>query len=71
VIHISTRNPRYAFTGLEFLNWRNPHSGCVRYVGNGFYILKRTRTRWRLVYEGSDPPPCSLRVPRDLTSCLR
>jgi len=43
---------------------------CLRYAANGYWILRKT-LRWRIVFNGSDPPPCSLRVPHDLTPCLR
>lgn len=41
---------------------------CVKYASNGYWILRKT-TRWRIVFEGSAPPRCSLRVPRDLVGC--
>lgn len=50
------------------LNATTPGSRCVRYAANGFSILKKAR-RWRVIYEGSDLPSCSLRVPRDLIRC--
>ena len=43
---------------------------CRAYWGNGFWLLQRRSTEWRRIYAGSDPPPCSLRVPRDLIRCL-
>ena len=42
---------------------------CVRYAANGSYLLKRSGTRWAVVYTGSEPPPCPRHFPRDLTSC--
>jgi hypothetical protein len=41
---------------------------CVKYGSNGYWILRKT-TRWKIVFEGSVSPPCSLRVPRDLAGC--
>ena len=66
VVRVSN-NGRYARIKPAFL--RTPR--CARYASDGAYILRRGLTRWRIVFEGSDPPPCALRVPRDLTPCLR
>ena len=41
---------------------------CLRYAGDGFFILKKTGG-WKVVYVGSDAPACSLRIPRDLLRC--
>jgi hypothetical protein len=41
----------------------------VKYASNGFFILKKQRARWRIMYQGSDPPTCKLHVPRDLSRC--
>ena len=65
-----SKNPRYALADPAPLNWRKPGSRCLRYASNGFYVLRKT-TRWKIIYEGSDPPPCSMRIPRDLVRCLR
>jgi hypothetical protein len=43
---------------------------CIRYAGNGYWILRK-RPRWRIVFAGSEPPPCSLGVPRDLIRCVK
>jgi len=69
-IRVSTRDTRYASVGGLFMNWEKPGSRCLRYTFNGGWILKRA-DRWRIVYEGSDPPPCSLKIPRDLGPCLK
>jgi hypothetical protein len=69
-ITVSTRNSRYALVVPQVINRRGKQSPCLKYAGNGFCIVKKTRI-WRIIYEGSDPPPCSLRVPRDITACLR
>ena len=61
-------NPRYARVGLGFLNATRPP--CSKYTSNGFWILKKL-TKWRIIYNGSTQPSCSLRIPRDLTPCLR
>jgi hypothetical protein len=54
-----------------WLRWRQPdHCGAVS-SSNGQWFLKRTARGWRVVYVGSDPPPCRLRIPRDLTTCIR
>src|SRR5207244_6269651 len=50
-------------------------AGCRRYVTAGFYLVERYWARgtttskfsdgtWEVIYHGSDPPPCSLGVPR-------
>ncbi|MFL5953720.1 MAG: hypothetical protein ACJ76I_06405 [Gaiellaceae bacterium] len=41
---------------------------CLKYAGNGYWIFRKV-TRWKVVFAGSVPPPCSLRVPRDLARC--
>jgi hypothetical protein len=69
-INVSTRNSRYALVDVQVINWRNKKTGCSKYLHDGFYIVKKTKG-WRSIYEGSEPPPCSLRVPRDLTPCLK
>jgi hypothetical protein len=64
-ISVST-NPRYAKVTPVFLNAeRQP---CLKYAADGYWIMKRT-TGWKTVFNGSDFPACSLRVPRDLTRC--
>jgi hypothetical protein len=58
-----SNNGRYAEVDPIFLNaTRRP---CVRYAANGRWILKKA-ARWRIVFDGSDAPPCSLHVPKDL-----
>ena len=44
---------------------------CIRYASDGFFLLRRTATGWKTIYNGSDEPPCSLGVPRDLIACAR
>jgi hypothetical protein len=64
-------NGRYAEAGLDYLNARRPP--CAKYVSNGNWFLKK-ETRWTIIFNGSDPPPCSLGVPRELPTawpCLR
>jgi hypothetical protein len=46
---------------------------CLAYASNGSYFLKNT-SRWRVIFNGSEPPACALAVPRDLVapmSCRR
>jgi hypothetical protein len=69
-IEVSTRNSRYALVDVQVINRRNARTGCSKYLHDGFYIVKKTEG-WRVIYEGSEPPPCSLRVPGDLTTCRR
>lgn len=58
----------YAIVRPAYLNATASGSRCARYATNGFYVLRKS-TSWKIVYQGSDPPPCSLRVPRDLIGC--
>lgn len=44
---------------------------CVRYASDGFFLVRRIAKRWTTIYDGSDEPPCSLGVPRDLIACAR
>jgi hypothetical protein len=69
-ITVSTRTSHYALVDVQVINWRTKRTGCSKYLHDGFYIVRKTKG-WRVVYEGSDPPPCTLRVPRDLTPCLK
>jgi hypothetical protein len=60
---IVSNNGKFAQADPIFLNAdRQP---CLRYASNGVWILKKTKT-WKIVFNGSDAPPCSLRIPRDL-----
>lgn len=58
-------------TGIIYANWRlREKRGCS--IGDGYGVLRRptrTSTRWRVVYQGSDVPPCRLitaRMAREL-----
>ena len=66
-----SNNSRYAMVVFDVLNWRAAGSRCARYLHNGFTILRKARGKWTRVYVGSDGPPCSLKVPRDLVACRR
>jgi len=68
VTRVSALRPR---TGVVYGNIDlRSERGCV--LGNGYLILRRlTRasTAWRVVFQGSDPPPCRLitaRMAREL-----
>ena len=68
-LDISVSNDgRFAIVGPEFLNASRPP--CVKYAANGFWLLKKTASRWKIVFTGSEGPPCSLGVPRDLAGCM-
>lgn len=56
----------YAKVAPVFLNATK--APCVKYASNGFFILKK-QARWRIIYEGSELPSCTLHVPRDLSRC--
>jgi len=40
-----------------------------RWMRIGYWLLKKT-TYWKIIFNGSQQPPCSLGVPRDLTTCF-
>jgi hypothetical protein len=65
-----SKNGRYATAGYGVVYpMRRP---CVKYVSNGSWFLKKKRTKWRIIFNGSDPPPCSLGIPRELAAvCFR
>lgn len=69
-LRVSSRNPRYASVGGTLLNWEKAGSRCIRFGSNWGYILKKGR-RWKIIYEGTELPSCSLKIPRDLTECLK
>jgi hypothetical protein len=61
-----SRNGRYAKVEPAFLNaMRMP---CVQYASNGYMLLRKS-PRWKIIFNGSQEPPCSLGVPRDLAKC--
>ncbi|HTI34722.1 MAG TPA: hypothetical protein VL422_13670 [Miltoncostaea sp.] len=68
VTRVSRYRPR---TGIVYgnIDLRSAR-GCV--LGNGYLILRRPSLRgqaWRVVFQGSDPPPCRLitaRMAREL-----
>jgi len=61
-------NGRFAMAAPTYLNATT--KPCSHYAANGEWILKRS-TRWRVVFNGSDAPPCSLGIPHDLVrGCL-
>jgi hypothetical protein len=64
-----SNNGRWATVTSVF----TPTEQCERWAGDGYSLLRRLPGgSWRIVFEGSDPPPCSLRVRRDLIrTCLR
>jgi hypothetical protein len=70
-IRVSTRDSRYASVDGLPLNWEKPGSRCLRYANNAGLLILKKAPRWKIVFEGSDPPRCSLRVPRDLSPCLK
>ena len=59
VTRVSKFRPR---TGVVYMNIDlRSARGCV--LGNGYLILRRpsrTSQAWRVVFQGSDPPPCRL-----------
>lgn len=64
-----SNNGKYAIAAPMYLN--ADRAPCARYASNGQWILRKT-TRWKIVFNGSDPPKCSLGVPKDLvTGCLQ
>jgi hypothetical protein len=63
---IVSNNNKYAIAAPVYLNARHPP--CLRYASNGYWILKKVTT-WKIIWNRSDQPNCSLVVPRDLTPC--
>lgn len=59
VTRVSKHRPR---TGVVYMNIDlRAARGCV--LGNGYLILRRPSRhgqRWRVVFQGSEPPPCRL-----------
>jgi hypothetical protein len=61
---------RFAKVTPVYLNAQK--TPCVKYAANGWWILKKTGGSWKIVFNGSDMPPCSLGVPKDVASaCLK
>ena len=61
-----SNNGRFAQTAPVFLNAL--HEPCLKYASNGFWILKKVGARWKIVFNGSDAPPCSLGIPEDIAN---
>jgi hypothetical protein len=53
----------YAVVSPGFLSAQ--HLPCLRYASNGYWLLRKLGT-WKIVFNGSEQPPCALHVPRDL-----
>jgi len=64
-----SRDGRYAWVGGTYPRGERRGGRCSVYGRNGLTILRKRGGRWRIVYVGSVPPPCVLRIPRDLTPC--
>jgi hypothetical protein len=64
-----SNNGRWAKVTPVFLDPKTQQ--CARYVANSYYILRKTRTGWKVVFVGAGSPPCSLGVPVDLSQCRR
>jgi hypothetical protein len=62
-------NGGYAKVAPGFLNAL--HAPCAKYASNGWWILKKTGPRWKIVFNGSESPPCALRIPKDLANACR
>ena len=62
-----SRNGRFAMVVSDVLRATRPP--CLKYAGNGFYILKR-ESRWRIIFTGSVGPPCALGVPKEILGRL-
>ena len=66
-------NGRWAKASMDYLIPSPPPNNdpCVRYASNGAWLLERTNTTWKVVYEASELPGCSLGAPRDLIACAK
>lgn len=61
-----SNNGKYAEVDPTFLLRRV----CIKYASNGFLILHKVKA-WRIVFSGSEAPPCKLHIPRDLVkTCM-
>ena len=67
-VRVSTRDSRYADVGGAYLNWEKPGSRCLRYTSNWHLFFKKAKT-WKIIFNGTVEPSCTLRIPRDLTLC--
>jgi hypothetical protein len=68
-VHIDvavSRDGLFAEVGARF----GSAKACTRWTFNGFELFRRTPPSWTLIYVGSDPPPCSFGVARDLVACI-
>jgi hypothetical protein len=63
-----SNNGGYAKVGPEFVFATHPP--CVKYASNGYWVLKKSGATWKIIFNGSSGPACSLRVPRDLVGCI-
>jgi hypothetical protein len=63
-----SNNGQYAIAAPQFLNAL--HMPCLKYASNGWWILRKVG-RWKIIFNGSVDPPCSLGVPRDLSLCAK
>lgn len=64
--------PGWASVTPHWLVGTSASDPCVRYAADGWYLLRRKPGHaWRVVFDGSDRPLCSLHVPRDLSTCQR
>jgi hypothetical protein len=62
-------NGGYAKVAPGFLNaLRGP---CAKYASNGWWLLKKAGIRWKIVFNGSESPPCALGIPKDLATSSR
>ena len=67
-IRVSKR-AEFASVQPRFLVTRAANDRCVKFASDGSFVLRRRGTRWRVVYNGSELPPCSRGFPKDLGPC--
>ena len=69
---IVSRDGRWARVGADYLIEPGyPKSDpCLRYASNGFWILEKF-VHWKVVFNGSDAPRCSLGAPKEISGGCR
>ena len=65
-----SNNSKWAIAEPHFLVGASPNDRCLKYAADGRYIARLQKGRWPIIFVGSDLPPFSSGVPKDLSPCL-